>query len=51
MQTIMKKTSWRVAVIITAIVSCVVRTQAQEFSKNSIKVGAGVEGVDNTKVE
>ena len=51
MQTIMKKTSWRVAVIITAIVSCVVQTQAQEFSKNSIKVGAGVEGIDNTKVD
>ena len=47
----MKKTSWRVAVIITAIVSCVVRTQAQEFSKNSIKVGAGVESIDNTKVD
>ena len=42
----MQKTFWRIAVIIMSVTCYAVRTQAQEFTKHSIKIGAGFEMVD-----
>lgn len=51
MQTIMQKTFGCIVVIITTVVGYAVQANAQEFLKNSIKIGAGIEIVENTKLE
>lgn len=51
MQTTMQKTFGCIVVIITTVVGYAVQANAQEFLKNSIKIGAGIEIVENTKLE